>query len=260
MTKGSIVTEDLSILTRRASAPDQTLSYGADKDQVADIRSGRQGTLRPLVVLLHGGFWKPQYDRHHTEAQACALAAAGWSVLTLEYRRIPGHPDLMLDDLRTALTLLPDRVDQHNGKLLLLGHSAGGHLALWVAATIDLPQLQGVLALAPAANLRLADALNLGDGAVRSFLGSGPDTRPDINPMALPPPRARVTIVQGLADQIVPPSVPESYCAVFPKTRLRSIPDAGHFALIDPEKAAWEVVLEELLALSGNAASDRGNH
>lgn len=254
------MTEDLSILTRHASAPGQTLSYGADKDQVADIRTAKQGALRPLVVLIHGGFWKPQYDRHHTEAQACALAEAGWSVLTLEYRRVPGHPDVMLDDLRTALAALPGRVDQHNGKLLLLGHSAGGHLALWAAASIDLPQLQGVLALAPAADLCLADALNLGDGAVQLFLGSGPDTRPDLNPMALPPPKAGVTIVQGLADQIVPPAVPESYCAAFPKTRLRSIPDAGHFALIDPQKAAWEVVLEELLALSGNAASDRGRH
>jgi len=77
-----------------------------------------------------------------------ALAEAGWTTLTLEYRRISGQPDVTLQDITTALETLPARVSQHNGKLLLTGHSAGGHLVLWVAAKGIVPQLEGVLALA----------------------------------------------------------------------------------------------------------------
>ncbi|ALT75946.1 alpha/beta hydrolase family protein [Paucibacter sp. KCTC 42545] len=242
--------EDLSILTRLASAPDLTLPYGDHEDQCADFRRGQEGAQRPLLVLVHGGFWKPAYDRAHAQAMSAALAQAGWSVLTLEYRRIPGQAQASLDDVAAALALLPARVAPHNGQLLLIGHSAGGHLALWAAATLTLPALRGVVALAPAADLRLADALNLGDGAVRKFLGSAPEHHPMVDPMQLPAPSVAITIVQGDADEVVPPAVAQSYCAAFPRTRLVAVPEAGHFALIDPLQAAWSEVLEALNQLS----------
>ncbi len=221
--------EDLSILTRKANPPDLTVAYGSGPDQVGDVRYGQCGAQRPLVVLIHGGFWKPKYDRAHAEAMSSALAAAGWTVLTLEYRRIPGQPDATLQDIAVALETLPTMVDQHNGKLLLMGHSAGGHLVLWAAVTCATPVLQGVVALAPAADLRLAHMLHLGDGAVRGFLGTDPDMRPDADPLQLPAP---------------------AYCAAFPKTRLVQLPDTGHFAVIDPLSSAWPTVVEELYKLS----------
>ena len=243
--------EDLSVLTRQASPPDLTVSYGSDSDQVADIRYGQRGAQLPLLVLIHGGFWKPQYDRMHTEAMASALAATGWTVLTLEYRRIPHTPDATLQDIASALKNLPVTVAQHNGKLLLVGHSSGGHLALWAAVTCATPLLQGVLALAPAADLCLAHSLNLGDGAVMGFLGSDPVERSDLDPKLLPAPTVAVTLVQGELDEIVPPSVAVSYCDAFPKTRWVALPDSGHFALIDPLSNAWAVVVDELHKLSG---------
>ncbi|MBY0574663.1 MAG: alpha/beta hydrolase [Undibacterium sp.] len=244
------MTEDLSILTRKARHPDLTVTYGSDPDQVGDIRYGQRGAQLPLVVLIHGGFWKPQYDRMHTEAMASALADAGWTVLTLEYRRVPGQPELTLQDIATALETLPNRVTQHNGTTVLVGHSAGGHLALWAAVACVIPMLQAVLALAPAADLRLAHRLNLGDGAVKGFLGTEPEARPDVDPLQLPTPAVRVTVLQGELDAVVPPAVAASYWGAFPKTRLVQLSDCAHFALIDPLSSAWSTVVMELAKLS----------
>lgn len=243
------MTEDLSVLTRTATRPDVTLRYGDDPDQVADVRYGRRGSELPLLVLIHGGFWKPEYDRAHAEAMSSALAEAGWTTLTLEYRRISGEPDASLSDIATALEKLPTLVERHNAQLLLVGHSAGGHLAVWAAVRCASAGLRGVLALAPAADLEMAHALNLGDGAVQRFLGESPMHRPDVNPMRLPAPTVAVTILQGAQDEIVPPVVSESYCAAFPNTRLVQLPDCGHFALIDPASTAWAAVLSELKRL-----------
>ncbi|MRV76000.1 alpha/beta fold hydrolase [Duganella sp. FT92W] len=244
--------EDLSILTRKATPPDLTVAYGSEPDQVADIRFGQRGAQLPLVVLIHGGFWKPQYDREHAEAMSSALAAAGWTVATLEYRRIPGQPDATLHDIAAALESVPAMAERHNGKLLLIGHSAGGHLVLWAAATCAPAALQGVVALAPAADLRLAHRLHLGDGAVQGFLGTDPASRPDVDPLQLPAPAVAATIVQGGTDDIVPPAVAASYCAAFPKTRLVELPDSGHFAVIDPLSSAWPAVVEALRQLSND--------
>jgi acetyl esterase/lipase len=240
------MSEDLSILSRTANLPDLTLSYGDQADQIADIRYGNKGSELPLLVLIHGGFWKPEYDRAHAEAMSSALAEAGWTTLTLEYRRVSGQPDLTLDDIATALKCLPTKVSRHNGRVILIGHSAGGHLALWAAVQDTKPELQGVLALAPAADLQLAHALDLGDGAVQRFLGKDPANRIDINPLFLSAPTIAVTILQGDDDAIVPPTVAASYCAAFPATRLVSLPHCGHFALIDPATEAWNHVLHAL--------------
>lgn len=243
------MTEDLSVLTRRANPPDATLSYGPDPDQVADVRYAHRGEQRPLVVLIHGGFWKPEYDRAHAEAMSTALMEAGWTVLTLEYRRIPGSPDATLQDVATAIATLPARVDRQSGTVLLIGHSAGGHLALWAAAAAP-NGVGGVVALAPAADLQLAHALGLGDGAVARFLGTDPAARPDADPRQLPPPAAPVTIIQGEADAIVPPALARSYGSACPAARLVLLPDTGHFAVIDPASAAWPTVVAELERLS----------
>src|SRR3954452_23212627 len=124
--------DGLSVLTRPARAPDQVVTYGPDPDHIADIRFG-SGTpeRRPLVLLIHGGFWRPQYDRAHTGPMAEAIAAAGWTVASAEYRRIPGEPDKTLSDVTDALSKLPSLTTRHNGNVVLVGHSAGGHLVLW---------------------------------------------------------------------------------------------------------------------------------
>ncbi|MEV7014062.1 alpha/beta fold hydrolase [Streptosporangium sp. NPDC051022] len=224
--------EDRSVLTRPAAGPDRTLRYGEDADQVIDLWHAGG----PTVALVHGGFWRPEYDRTHLRPMANALREAGWNVAAIEYRREPGRPGPMLDDVRAALGALDPSVT--------VGHSAGGHLALCAA-----PPAAAVLALAPVADLRLAHRLNLDDGAVPDFLGGPPEDRADLDPVRLPARPGRVTIVHGTGDERVPAEVSESYAAAHPATSLVPVPGAGHFVLIDPESDAWPIVRRELAAL-----------
>src|SRR6185436_1435267 len=125
--------DDLSVLTRPARAPDETITYGADADQVADVRFGAFDAARgPLVMSVHGGFWRPQYDRSHTGPMAEAIAAAGWTVVSIEYRRVPGSPNVTFRDVSDAFEKLPAKISRHNGNVVLVGHSAGGQLVLWL--------------------------------------------------------------------------------------------------------------------------------
>jgi acetyl esterase/lipase len=242
--------DDLSVLTRPARSPDEVVSYGSDAEHIADVRFGTAGARsRPLVLIVHGGFWRPQYDRQHTGPMAEAIASAGWTVASAEYRRVPGEPDKTLNDVSEALAVLPAKISNNNGTVLLIGHSAGGHLVLWLTVARHTPQLAGTLALAPAADLQLAHELNLGDGAVKAFLGADPRTRPDADPRQLPSPQVPATIVHGERDVVVRPAVAESYAAAHPNVRLVKLAGVGHFAPIDPLSATWPTVLRELRRL-----------
>lgn len=242
--------ENRSVLTRPARPHDATLRYGAESQQLADLWLPQAGAnRRPLLVMIHGGFWRPAYDRAHTGAMCEALAAAGWATASIEYRRVPGAPDLMTADVRDAVTALA-RGGHGDGRLIVIGHSAGGHLCLYLAATLELRALTGAIALAPAADLRLVERLNLGSGAAREFLGCDADERADLDPVRLPSPTGSTVILHGREDAIVPLTVAESYVAHHPATRLVTIEHCGHFDLIDPQSAAWPMLRAELAALS----------
>ncbi|WP_117208478.1 alpha/beta hydrolase [Allorhizocola rhizosphaerae] len=185
----------------------------------------------PVVVLIHGGFWRPSYDRVHLRPMASALP---WPAVSIEYRRIPGDPSSAVVDVRTA-------VERIRGPKVVVGHSAGGHLALWVAATLGLP----AVALAPVADLRLGEELDLDGGAVRDFLGGPAADRPDLDPVRMAPAPAAV-LIHGERDTIVPIGLSLAYTKAHPAARLVVVPDAGHFELIDPASNAWPVVIGEL--------------
>lgn len=248
--EGAVV-DDESVLSRPAGAPDRTVAYGDEPEQIADVRFGRgRPESRPLLVLIHGGFWRPAYDRAHTGPMSDALATAGWTVATIEYRRVPGRPDLTLGDVARAVDALPALIERHNGKAILIGHSAGGHLVLWAGATRAQAPLAGIVALAPVADLRLGQDRNLGSGAVLAFLGVDAQERPDADPIRLPAPAAAVTIVHGELDDTVPIEVARAYVAVFPGTRLVAPRKTGHYGVIDPLSSAWPSVLAELERLA----------
>lgn len=236
--------EDRSILTRPAGRPDEVVAYGREVEQIADVRSG--DGKRPLVVVIHGGFWRPAIDRTHSGPMCAALAQSGWTVASIEYRRVPGQPDLTVEDVALALRTLPGKIAKHDGRVLVIGHSAGGHLALWAASARPDPRLDGALALAPAADLRLAHRLDLGDGAALAFLGEDPANRADLDPARMPSPAIPAAIVHGDADGIVPLEVAASYVSAHPQTRLVKLPGVGHFPVIDPLTAAWSAVVAEL--------------
>lgn len=241
--------EDRSILTRSAPPPDAVLTYGPGPDDVADLRRGGAAAAgRPVVVLVHGGFWRPGYDRMHLQPMAAALAAAGWSTLLPEYRRRPGQPDEAVADVQAAARAARGLPDAGDGRIVLVGHSAGGHLVLQAAAALG-DAVAGVVALAPVADLVLAQDLALDGDAVRAFLGGDAHDRPDLDPARMPAPTARTVVVQGRDDGIVPPAVSRSYCAQQPSAELVVV-DGGHFGVIDPHSAAWPAVLEALERVS----------
>ncbi|MGY1835965.1 alpha/beta hydrolase family protein [Blastococcus sp. SYSU DS0510] len=242
--------EDRSVLTRPSAPPDDVLRYGPAAEQVADVRlAAAAPSDRPLLVVVHGGFWRPAYDRAHLGAMTEALAQAGWRTVAPEYRRVPGRPGLAVADVHAALQAVAGRPDLTGGRqVLLAGHSAGGHLALHAAATAAAPPA-GVLALAPVADLRLGQALGLDGDAVAAFLGEDADRRPDLDPARLPGPATPVRIVHGTGDGVVPPELSRSYVRAHPAAGLHLVP-CGHFALIDPRSDAWPEVLGALDALS----------
>jgi acetyl esterase/lipase len=245
-------TEDRSVLTRTVAPPDTSVSYGSLPEHVADVRFGDERAIhRPLVLIVHGGFWRPNIDRAHTGPMAVELAGEGWTVAAIEYRRVPGQPDATIDDVREALVSLPEKIAKHDGRALVIGHSAGGHLALWAASARPTEKLVGALALGPAADLRLAHARGLGDGAALAFLGVDPEQRADIDPKQMPSPQIRTTIVHGVQDEIVPVALAESYVSSHPQVKLLRLRDAGHFAVIDPRSHEFRAVRRELESLIG---------
>ncbi|MEU7803078.1 alpha/beta fold hydrolase [Micromonospora arborensis] len=255
-----------AVLTRPAPEPDRTVAYGDHPDQVADLRfPAGVGPARPLVVVLHGGFWRFEYDRRHTGPLAAALAASGYPVAQLEYRRTGqpggGWPGTLTDVLTGVAELpvlaaeaLPDRVTL--APPILIGHSAGGHLALYVAATAP-ATVGGVLALAPVADLAEAYRRDLDSGAVAALLGGGPAEVPDryaaADPRSLVPTRTRTVVLHGSEDQQVPAEMSRDFVAEATAAgsdiSLVELPGCEHFGLIDPESAAWPQVLRVLRSL-----------
>jgi pimeloyl-ACP methyl ester carboxylesterase len=126
---------------------------------------------------------------------------------------------------------------------MVIGHSAGGQLVLLLAS--DQPsRIRAALALAPVADLGLADELRLDGDAVRAYLGCAPVARPDMDPVSGPAPGATVTILHGDRDSLVPLSVSQSYCSAVPNgATLVVLPGIGHFELIDPRSGAFAEVL-----------------
>jgi len=237
------MSEDDSVLTRAAPPPSLRIAYGSQADQYALVWQGTSASAasQPLIVLLHGGFWRPKYDLGHMSSMAAALAATGLTVANVEYRRIPGDPESMISDLRLALTTLPSKIAAHNGRILLVGFSAGGHLALLLAATSALGN--AVLALAPIACLDRARQLRLSDDAASEFVGVSTDRWQRWCPAAMPSCNVPVSIVHAEDDETVPVELSRRYVERHPQAQLMTLPHAGHFALIDPESRAWPAVL-----------------
>jgi pimeloyl-ACP methyl ester carboxylesterase len=257
-----VTSDPREVLTRPAPPPDFTLRYGEHPDHVADVRLPDVPDA-PLVLFVHGGFWRHDWDRTHAGPLCADLAARGYAVATIEFRRTGqaggGWPGTF-SDVAAAAVAVPDLLAKeiaHRGLLpvsvdrpILAGHSAGGHLALWYAAVAP-DAVGGVVALAPVASLVRAYELDLDDGAVADLLGGSPAAVPNAyasaDPMANLPTGVRTVIVHGADDDIVPVQLSRDYCRSARRAgddaMLVELTGVEHFAVIDPRSAAWPAVL-----------------
>jgi acetyl esterase/lipase len=216
--------------------------YGEHTSQVAELFEPG-GEPRGGAVLLHGGFWRASYDRHLMDDLCRDLAARGWAAWNLEYRRLGdggGWPQTF-DDVEAGI----GAIGASNTLLLAIGHSAGGHLALWAGArrlvTHAVAQA-GVVDLAEAARLGLSSSVV--DELVAAELYDR------ASPAAMLPLGVPQLLVHGEADDTVPVAMSRAYhaaaVAAGDDASLVTLPGVGHFEHLDPASDAWRAVVEWL--------------
>jgi acetyl esterase/lipase len=257
------------ILDRAAPEDAQRITYGADDpNQFGELRLPPGEGPWPLAICLHGGFWRARYDLVHLGHLCAALTAAGIATWNVEYRRVGhesgGWPETFLDVGRGAdhVRELAREYPVDLTRVITVGHSAGGHLALWLAgrrrvpagseiASVDPIMLYGAVTLAGVVDLARAYALGLSTGATGDFLGGSPETVPEryaaASPAALLPLGVPQLLVHGTVDDSVPFELSEKYVeaarSAGDEATLLALPGAGHFEVIDPLSAEWPVVL-----------------
>jgi len=256
---GPVTPDD--VLTRPAEPPDAVVRYADHDDGVIDLylppREARPDAGLPLVVFLHGGFWRQRYDRSHGRPLANDLAARGFAVALPEYRRVGGAGGwpTTAQDVEDALVALPGLLDGlgvATTTTTLAGHSAGGHLVLWLANQPVAATVQRVVALAPVGNLRRAAEHSTGGGAVADLLDGMPDQVPEAYDAADPATRMRtrppceVVVVHGDGDENVPVESSRGLRSRFDWLDYRELAGVDHFAVIDPMSEAWPTVLDAI--------------
>jgi acetyl esterase/lipase len=221
----------------------RTIAYGDDPAQYGELTLP-VGDPRGVAVLVHGGFWKPEYGIEYATPMVPSLVAAGWAVWAIEYRRT-GAADT-LADVRAALDACPVDADVVVG----IGHSAGGHLVTWAAGHGGLTH---VVSQAGVLDLTTAYDEGLGGGAVESFLGHPPRRADaDVDPIQQVPLDVPVWCIHGTSDQFVPIEQSRSYAAASREAggivELVEV-EGDHFVVIDPDSGAWAKTLAHLDSL-----------
>jgi acetyl esterase/lipase len=225
--------------------PDIVVRYVDHADGLVDVHLP-PGNHGPLVILVHGGFWRAEWDRTHTRPLADALRRDGFVVATPEYRRTGaggGWPATFDDVGRAAgeIPVLLAGLGVQTTTTTVLGHSAGGHLALWLAN--EPLSLDRVVALAPVGDLRDAYARDLDGGAVRDLVGD-PARCPDADPARrlADRPVCPVVVLHGTEDVQVPIENTLGWVEGHPFVELRVLEGVDHFAFIDPASDVWPAV------------------
>jgi acetyl esterase/lipase len=253
--------------------------YGDHKSQVGDLWLADGGTRPdsdcvPVVVLIHGGYWRSMFTRSLMNRLARAVVARGWAAWNIEYRRTGalgggGGWPTTFTDVGAALDYVTRLAGVDAQRVITCGHSAGGCLALWAATrggvasdpSGDTPVVRPIAAisLAGVVDLVRGAELGLGGGAVTRFMGGSFEEHPDryrsSSPAELLPLGIRQVLVHGLSDTVVPPSMSRDYQRVASEAGddARYVPLDGvdHRGLIDPGGPAWPVIaghIEELLS------------
>jgi len=257
---------------------DYRIAYGEDPSQYAELKVPSSAGPHPVVILIHGGCWKAAYATLRDLApMADALKADGIAAWNIEYRRLPqpgsGWPGTYLDVGRAVdhLRSIAKERRLDLSRVVVLGHSAGGHLALWTAARARLPKesplfvpgplpIGGVINLAGYGDMEAfipAETAGCNDAVVEAMLGGKPAIFPEryaqTSAIMMLPLGVRQVLIWGQRDEIAPIRLGENYVKAALKAgdtvRLEIIPTLGHFEIASPQSPAWSNVRDALRSL-----------
>ena len=269
---GLLAETDLKELAK--APPGQKLSYGSDPLQFGELSLPDGPGPHPVVINIHGGCWLAEYTIDHSRALANAFAKRGIAVWNLEYRRVGdsggGWPGTFLDIGNGAdhLKLLAKDHPLDLSRVVAMGHSAGGHFALWLAARKKIPAgaevqsgdpivVKGVLALAPAPELDALHEKGVCGNVIDKLMGGAPVEHADryrhAMPSAMAPIGVRQTILIGKRDSswrwVGEAYAEKARAAGDDQVELILAPEAGHFEVIDPASSTWPLVIKSAEAL-----------
>ena len=263
------------------------LAYGPAPQQFGDLYVPIEPGLYPIVILIHGGYWRARYGLDLMNSLAEDLAKRGYAAWNIEYRRVGnpggGWPGTFLD-VALATDFLRKLAPSYKldlQRVVPIGHSAGGHLAFWLAARPRIPlfvnnsplagsqqpgnneetatplMLAGAISLAGVVDLEMAWRLHLSNGAVVELLGGSfadvPERYAAASPAAMLPLGVPQVLIHGTNDDNVPLQVSQAYtnaarAANDPVTYIE-LAGVDHFDVIDPHSHAWAISMNELQKL-----------
>ena len=251
------------VLTDAPTHADFRLLYGSDENQFGDLRLPKSKGLHPVVMMIHGGYWRARYDLIHAGHLCAALAKAGLATWNLEYRRVGnyggGWPGTF-EDITSGFLFLKQIAGKYHlneKKVMVMGHSAGGELALCLGA--HQRSVRGALSLAGVVDLHRAWELHLSNDAVVEFLGGPPEKVPEhyheASPAEVTMPHLVQRLIHGVKDDIVPIEMSRHYRDAKKKrgenVELIELANADHFDVIDPQAKAWPIVEKTILKILG---------
>jgi acetyl esterase/lipase len=273
----------MDVLSAVPTAADHRIHYGPGEYQFGDLRlpAGVAKEPVPLVVFVHGGWWKSAYDLTYAGHLCGALKSAGVATWSIEYRRVGftggGWPATFQDVAAGCdyVATLAKSYPLDLGRVIAMGHSAGGHLAFWLGGRHHVPEtspiheprskvaLHGVIALAGAVDLRLTCDLSgyftfaHDKHEVYSLMGGSPADFQDRyragNPGDLLPLGMQQILIQGAEDDQIPPELPGRWAEMARRqgdtVTVTIIASADHFDVVDPQSKAWATVQAAVLKM-----------
>jgi acetyl esterase/lipase len=249
--------------------------YGSDPSQYGDLYLPAGKPLAGTVVLFHGGWWGPKYGADNLDRAAADLAGRGWVVWNVEYRRLGlggGYPET-LADAAAAIDYLAALEGVSTKRVVAVGHSAGGHLAVCAAGRAKLPagspgaapavELTGAVSLAGVLDLSSAAREKIGNGAALDLIGGGPGEYGEryavADPLLQVPIPATVRCVHSRSDDRVPFAQSVTYTqaatAVGQDAQLKEV-EGTHFSIADPSSTAWPSFLKAVEELAKEETID----
>lgn len=240
-------------LWAREAVPPDSVAYGPGPDQFIELRSPRSPA--GLAVLIHGGFWRTAWGRDIMDPLAIRLHEEGWATATIEYRRGPDSFEAATADVAAAVASAIDHTDTSSDlPVVLVGHSAGGYLALREA--VGNPRV-AALGLAPVIDLGGIAATRADDDPIAAFLGASATDDPDRwHRAALDDlPTDRIGVVHGADDESVPVEHSRALAERHPGVALRVLDDVDHMSLIDPLTPVHGEVVAALTELRDRMAT-----